>query len=399
MEVLDFLKKYENLSEGLSDLKKNFNIEHKILNEKLLLKYGRVSDKTLNIVRECRGLILHTKSLKPISVPFSKFGNMGEAYAPTDLDITKCKVMEKLDGTCIGLYWDFTSDKWHVQTLKQVEAEEVVKAFSREQESTFTWASLFWKVFTQYAELSTLEKFDKDFTYMFELCTPWNRVVVPHKEPKLFFTGLRNKVTFKEEWPDNSLLYNIFDKPKIYSYDDIDEIVKIAQEQLGSTDEGFILVDENFRRVKIKSKQYVEQHYDSTVITINNIVGIVLQNEQDEWLINFPEYADVVEVIKDEINIVGKKIDDYYAEMSAKLKYNDNSKELALLLKKEPKGNNGLARSYIFQLQRGTVKSGKEAITFFRTRADMVHKVNILLDNTDISKRIEFNINNGSLRE
>jgi hypothetical protein len=398
MEVLEFLKKYSNLSEGLNSLKKDFNIEHKILNDKLLLKYGRISDKSLKIVRECRGLILSTKTLEPVSVPFEKFGNYGEVYAPTDMDITKCKTMEKLDGTCIGLYWDFTSDKWHVQTLKQVEAEEIVKSFSREQDSSFTWASLFWTVFKQYAELSVLEKFDKDFTYMFELCTPWNRVVVPHKEPKLFFTGLRNKTTFKEEWPESSLLYNIFDKPKIYSYNDIDEIVKIAQEQLGSTDEGFILVDENFRRVKIKSKQYVEQHYDSTVITINNIVGIVLQNEQDEWLINFPEYIDVVEVIKDEINIVGKKIDDYYVEMSAKLKYKDNAKELALLLKKEPKGNNGLARSYIFQLQRGVVKSGKEAITFFRTRADMIHKVNILLENTNISKRVEFNINNGSLR-
>src|ERR1035437_1498469 len=115
MEVLKLLQQYKNnLEEGLNILKEEFKIEHKVLNGKVLLKYGRTSDKSLKIVRECRGLILNIKTLEPISVMFEKFGNLSESYAANDIDITKSRVMEKLDGTCIGMYHSNIDATWHV---------------------------------------------------------------------------------------------------------------------------------------------------------------------------------------------------------------------------------------------------------------------------------------------
>ena len=47
-----------------------------------LLKYQQIkSDFNNDIVKECRGIIFDKTTLKPVCVPFFKFGNYGESYA------------------------------------------------------------------------------------------------------------------------------------------------------------------------------------------------------------------------------------------------------------------------------------------------------------------------------
>lgn len=398
MELIKFLEAYKGgrEAEALKILEQEYLVWGSVLNGKVLLKYDRIADKSIPIVQECRGIILSVDGFEVVSIPLKKFGNHGESYAPTDLDITKCRVLEKCDGSCFGLYWDQINNRWCVQTMGQVEAEKVMRGFGRGTQFTDTWATLFWNTFDKYTERDILDKLDKDWTYIFELCTPWNKVVVTHDEPKLFLLALRNKKTFKEDWTENSMLYNIFDKPKVYQHDNLDEILKIAREQLTKEDEGFILVDENFRRVKIKSTQYVAEHYHSTTVTLESIAQVVFLNEQDEWLLTFPEYKEVIDIMIDEINKLGKQVDDYFALCYSKLKVKTDQKELAFIVRdtRGPK----VARHHVYAMWRRKHKTGAEAIKHFGKTEELVKKVRIFLEESDIHERIEHNPHTKSLR-
>jgi hypothetical protein len=404
MEVLDFLAPYRGGQEieGLNALDEKFIVKNRIRNGKVLLKYHRHADKTQKIVRECRGLILTLDGFEPVSVPMEKFGNYGEAYAPKEIDITKYRVVEKVDGTCCGMYWDQVNGKWCVQTLSQPEAHEKVNNFDMDPNAGIiakTWSDLFWDVFRKYSGLKLLDGLDKDFTYMFELCTPWNRVVVKHDEPKLYFLGLRSKKTFLEAQPDTCVLYGLFDLPKTYKYDDLEVLLKVAREQLTDADEGFILVDDQFNRVKVKSAQYVQKHYESTVTTINSIVQIVMQNEQDEWLAVFPEFQKVVDQVVAELNRVGKTVDDYVAYAKKELNGERNMKIVAdwFLGKKLRGKENFFINKYFFDAYRFG-KSGVELATRFVRDGDLVARSYEFIEKSNIRELINYDPNTYSVR-
>jgi hypothetical protein len=398
MELIKFLEPYKNgrEMEALEILNKEFLIKNRIMNGKVLLKYHRQADKALKIVRECRGTILSLDGFKVVSLPLEKFGNHGESYAPTDIDITKSKILEKADGTCCSLYWDQINGKWCVQTLAQPEAQETAKGFTTEGRHTFKWYELFWNTFALYSDIDLLEKLDKDWTYVFELCTPWNKVIIRYDKPTLYFLAMRNKKTFLEDWPEKSVLYGIFEKPKTYDYGSIDEIIKIAKEKLTKDEEGFILIDENFRRIKIKSAEYVKIHYENTVITLNGVIAVVFQNEQEEWLSSLPEYKEVIDAIIAEVKVVGKKIDDYCELCFSQMKDKSDRKELAFIVKSTPGFR--LGRHYVFKIWSGELKSGIECVVNFERKEELSKKVSQFIDESEICKKIEFNRYNASLR-
>ena len=83
MELLEFLKQYKGgrESEALKILEKEFLVWGTVLNDKVLLKYDRMADKSIPIVQESRGIILSINNFDVVSIPLRKFGNHGEAYA------------------------------------------------------------------------------------------------------------------------------------------------------------------------------------------------------------------------------------------------------------------------------------------------------------------------------
>jgi len=82
----------------------------------VLFKYNQIeSDFNLELVRECRGIILYKKNWMIACHPFHKFGNYGEGYAP-DIDWNSAKVMEKLDGSLIKAWFNKVNSKWQWST-------------------------------------------------------------------------------------------------------------------------------------------------------------------------------------------------------------------------------------------------------------------------------------------
>jgi len=138
IHVLEYLKSFSSLDEGLKSLEDNYKIHHKKLNGKVLLKYDQFSEKTHQYSKESRGLIFYEDTLEVASLPFEKFYNLGEKEAPENLEIFK--VYSKEDGTCL-----------HEDTLiKTINGSKTIKEICENE--------LFEELFSYNTETNKIEK-------------------------------------------------------------------------------------------------------------------------------------------------------------------------------------------------------------------------------------------------
>ena len=286
LKLLDFIRENDDWEERLS----NAPYHIKIKRSEGLVKfyYEMTADYCMDIVRECRGIILdETDGYRPVCVPFFKFGNYGEPYAD-DIDWTTARVQEKIDGSLMKV-WHYKG-VWRVSTNKTIDAEG---ANTNNNEDTFL--NIFHRAWAhtgkQFSELNP------DYTYMFELVSPQSRVVVPYTETKLYHTGTRNKHTLQELNVDIGI-----EKPKEYCISTIEACLKAAG-NLDKYHEGFVVVDSRWRRIKVKSPIYIAIHH-----LLNNIVAekrvfeLVLSGEDMEVLSYFSEYAETFQTVRDRID-------------------------------------------------------------------------------------------------
>ena len=146
------------------------------------------------------------------------------------------------------------------------------------------------------------EELSKDFTYMFELVGPYNRVVIPYEGPAVYFLGSRNMKTGKEE---NGITGDVIElsripRPKQYPLHSVNDCVKLA-ETFSWDQEGFVACDANFNRVKIKSPAYVMAHYarNNNVINRKHLIQVILSNEAEEFLCYAADYKEELEKVQD----------------------------------------------------------------------------------------------------
>ena len=84
LKLLEFIREHTDWEERLSN--DPCHIKMKRSDGFIILTYGIEADFRMDVVRECRGIILdETDGYKPVCVPFFKFGNYGEPYAD-DID-------------------------------------------------------------------------------------------------------------------------------------------------------------------------------------------------------------------------------------------------------------------------------------------------------------------------
>ena len=250
--------------------------------------YDMESDYNINIVRECRGIILdESDSYRPVCVPFFKFGNYGEPYAD-EIDWKTARVQEKIDGSLIKV-WNYKG-VWQVSTNKTINAAD---ANTNNNEDTFlnlfhtAWA----KTGKQFSELNP------DYTYIFELVSPQSRVVIPYPETKLYHTGTRNNHTLQELNLDIGI-----EKPKEFAISTIEACVEAAK-NLDHYHEGFVVVDSQWRRIKVKSPVYVAIHHLlNNIVSEKRILELLLSGENQEVLSYFPEYADTFQTMQERID-------------------------------------------------------------------------------------------------
>ena len=264
----------------------------------VMFKYNQLSsDFTNPIVREARGIIFRKDDFShPVCWGFNKFGNWGESYVP-EIDWSTAFVSEKIDGSLIKVWWD---GEWKISTNGIIDAFKAglgdvrMPNFGVYFESVINrlYPRIYSKAFDGFTS-----GLDKDKTYMFELVGPYNRVVVPYEEPAIYFLGARNKYTGEEfncsKQTADELYMGRFKLPTQYSLSSVADCVKAA-ELKSWDDEGFVVCDAQFNRVKIKSPAYVIAHYarNNNVINRKHLIKVILDNEMAEFLCYASDYKD-----------------------------------------------------------------------------------------------------------
>ena len=320
LKVQEFIKANTDWECLLSSEPFNISISHDTVYGRnlVMFKYNQLnSDLSLPIVQECRGLILDADTFEVISYPFNKFFNYGEAHA-ADIDWSTAWVSQKLDGSIIKVV-NLDGDNFLISTNGMIDAFKC----SVSDSVGCPYAS-FGELFMDGMKFYGLRRedfprlFAPGFTYMFELTSPWNQVVVQWSETKAWLIGMRNNKTLEEMRFSDSVLAETFDTPRIYPIRSIDECVDAAK-VLPEDEEGYVVCDSEFRRIKVKSPRYVQLHYmaGNQTWSAGRVLEILRANEVSEYVAYFPKFKVAFDAIKakydayvDELKEVKDAIDD-----------------------------------------------------------------------------------------
>ena len=277
--------------DGWRETMRKLNVRVKEDGVLAMFNYGVAADFTNPIVREARGIIIRLDSLDPVCWAFDKFCNPQEPGAALDLDgfdWNRCRCQEKVDGSIVKLFFNPISGEWQWATNACMNAKDAEVASGLER----TFLDVILKA-DDYGKIP-FESLDRNVTYVFELVSPETQVIVKYPTAHLYHTGARNLISGKELNVDLGI-----EKPREFPLRSLDDCVKAAAELNAGADgvrqEGFVVVDPNWKRVKVKSPEYFEMHRLSANATFSKekIVDVLRRGETtvDALAEDFPLYA------------------------------------------------------------------------------------------------------------
>lgn len=291
LKLIEFIKQHPDWENLLQLPPYSLHISRK--DNFILLAYNMIeSDFSQDIVKECRGIILEDKTFKIVCCPFFKFFNYGEGHA-AKIDWATARVQEKCDGSILKLWYH--NNSWRVSTNGTIDASDAGLQTDFEENVVKTYLDLF-KVAAKNSNLD-YSILNTDYTYMFELISPLNKIVVPYTETALRHIGTRDNISLQELNVDIGIK-----KPEEYSFSSFDEVLTTAR-ALPFQQEGYVVVDANWNRVKVKSLAYLSVHHlrGNGVINKKRVLDLIKMNEL-EVLVYYPEwqkYFDEIQVLYD----------------------------------------------------------------------------------------------------
>ncbi len=306
--------------------------------------------------KRCRGLIVD-KNDHILNNPFQKFFNLGGGYIRIeDLPSEKPKITEKIDGMLGILYEEGDNGDIAICTRGAFDSPFAI------------WATSWLR-----SKGYSLGDFNKEYTYLFDIVYPDNKIVVDYKgRAELVLLAVRNN--FSDEELDHvkeaqrlGLSY-----AKEYSFEKVEDAVKYLDGLKGSEFEGFVCKYSNGFRVKIKSLDYIRLHKLLSGVSARDIwlslrdtgsVDGVIENVPDEFMQWVKRVETELKVSKIEIttkamNIVldAKKLEkradqfDYISRRSKK-DYGPGLRKIAVLLLD---GNVRKAEFWVWQMIKPT---------------------------------------------
>ena len=333
LEVVNFIRTHPDWEQILSGPPYFIQIKwgEKLFEGLVLLKYNQIdSDLSIDIVQECRGLILDSKDdWRVVRFSFSKFFNWGEKNAAV-IDWSTARVQAKIDGSIISTWWWPREKAWIDSTKGTINAYDTKVA---SQSDTFLddVNMTFGEVFDVACEEQNFDwgVLKPGCTYTFELVSPYSRVVVPYSESKIYHLATRNNETLEEFNDDIGI-----EKPKEYPLHSLDATIKAAEalnkEGTAINDEGFVVVDGNWHRIKIKSPLYLTAAYMvNKKLTIRRALDITLAGERDEFLSYFPSSVEAFDELDKLIDRIVEQMERSWLYAEATLGENCSMKDLA----------------------------------------------------------------------
>ncbi len=250
----------------------------------VLFKYDQIaSDFTQPIVRECRGIVLdEADNWRVVCRSFDKFFNHGEGHA-AEIDWSAARVQEKLDGSLCNLY--FYAGEWHVATSGTPDAGGQVHG-----SEGLTFAEYFWSTFRAQGGKLPPPGYHRELVFSFELMGPMNRVVVEHVAPWLRLLGVRERVGTQAQYYVERVAHLVSIEPvRSFPLTSFAEMEATFPTMSPLSQEGYVVVDANWNRVKVKSPAYVALHHAKDGMTDRAFVEIARNGETSEVEAAFPE--------------------------------------------------------------------------------------------------------------
>jgi len=293
------------------------------------------------VVQACRGIVLDSNdNWKVACHTFEKFFNSVEKSA-AKVSWDNANIYEKLDGSLIQLF--YYDGKWNMTTSGSPDGAGPVG------DNPFTFKELFWETWNY---LSYDFPKDKSLSYAFELCTEHNRIVVSHDSPRIVLLGARSNVTNEElDVYDVGGNHN-WEIVNRYDIGDINVLNDLLKDMDPYSQEGFVVCDSNFNRIKIKSQKYVAIHHVITSMSERKILDIVRNGETEEVLSHFPKFKNAFDVIiKRYDNLISEAKDVWQVNMHI-----EGQKEFATAISDFP------LKHALFQYRAGKIHEIKEYV-------------------------------------
>lgn len=224
--------------------------------------------------RVSRGLIIDNKIGGVEARPFDKFFNWGEGDRTTTADISF--VTEKYDGSLGILYYDDPVDSDYstprIATRGSFDGEQAVWATEFFQER--------WKHFPQ-----------TDWTLMFEIIYPENRVVVDYGDTEDMILLAARSIGSGRYMPYLELreMANTFGFNLVPFYAHNVRTLIEEQKRIDVNQEGWVAYFEDGSIFKFKGEQYMELHKSIMGLTWKNTVKAVRDGQEDAIRAIIPE--------------------------------------------------------------------------------------------------------------
>lgn len=332
-----------------------------------ILNYNQIkSPKDNPVVRECRQKIIEIEPpYRVVSRSFDRFFNYGESGADTDLLHANWKdavFQEKHDGSLIAVF------SYSGQTIIATRGSFGNSVIEPSHPNSPTWEQAVRRFVDP-------DKLDLRRTYVFELCTKYNRVVREYPEDALFLLTIVDPRTGEEATEAEQAALSL-PRPRVFAIPAVEQLRAVieAEGKLTPGFEGLVAKiphgNNQFTRIKIKDAAYLELHHKMTgTVSWATLVSVVIRNEVDEVLTMGKHRA-----WKDDL----VRIQRAWAVMRVDIQNSWNRyrvcvtpKELALMMKADNCAYHGM----IFDLFRTTRDCVEIPNDFFLSKLDVLGKL------------------------
>lgn len=259
------------------------------------LNYDQIASVASPLTNQCRGLVLcrtmargltegmiagdaAVGSTQVMARPFDRFFNHGDTNAAAiDFADKGTRFFEKLDGTLCIVYF---AGEWLVATRAVPTANRPINGWE-----DYTFRTLFEKAVLDTTGLTLGEwskSLDQRLTYCFELTTPLNRIVVRYDDYKIHLLGARYTESGEEIVVDERTA-NAPVCPQ-HKLSNLSELIDFVGSKPPMEQEGVVVVDSAFRRVKVKSLAYLAYNKlrDSTADSPRAVMELILSEKLDD---------------------------------------------------------------------------------------------------------------------
>lgn len=219
--------------------------EDKDQSDLFLIYISKESDLNIKLVRECNGIIMKKSDFKIVCYTFDKC--LDHDILSSGINMNKLYYENAIEGTLLRLF--YYNNNWCLSTKKCIDANKAKWLSSK------SFSILFEECLILYNYSHLLKELNPSYCYSFILIHPENNIVVKYVEPYIYHISTRDINTLKEI--DINIGFNKLERWFIHD-PNMDDIIHKLNERTICNTEGFMFIDENYNRHKIRTSIFIE---------------------------------------------------------------------------------------------------------------------------------------------